>query len=123
VGFVKSFHETRELAPVPRPRDPIPQYRAHVSGRGRAVWTDSTSTRHFKLLPGCFDSDESKAAFARLNLELLTAANVAPSSQPSDLSVAELLLAYLEHAARHYREAFSFPFCRASDPSPLTFAT
>jgi hypothetical protein len=56
---------------MPRSRNPLPSYLPHKqSGRARAVWTDTTGGRHFRLLPGPFDSAESRAAFARLVLEL-----------------------------------------------------
>src|SRR5437764_129649 len=52
-------------------REPNPSYRPHnQSGRARAVWTDPTGGRHQKLLPGTYDSSESRTAFAQLQLEL-----------------------------------------------------
>ncbi|MDB5311932.1 MAG: hypothetical protein JWO38_6134 [Gemmataceae bacterium] len=95
---------------MPRPRNSIPSYLPHQSGRARAVWTDSTATRRFKLLPGPFESPESRAAFARLLLEL----DVAPhhGGQPADsggLTVNEILLAYLRHAELHYRGPDGLP--------------
>ncbi len=83
-------------------RKPTPSYLLHrLSGRARAVWTAQSGTRYQKLLPGPFDSTESRTAFARLLLEL----EVAPHAvaDPSGLAVAELLLAYLTHAEQHYR--------------------
>jgi integrase len=89
---------------MPRPRKSIPSYLPHKqSGRARAVWTDPTGTRRFRLLPGSFDSPESRAAFAALLLELDAAPHHAPAADPGGLTLAELLLAYLEHAERHYR--------------------
>jgi hypothetical protein len=56
---------------MPPRRKPTPSYLHHSqSGRARAVWTDSAGTRHFRMLPGPFDSPESRTAFARLQLEL-----------------------------------------------------
>ena len=55
-----------------RSRNTLPSYLLHSqSGRARAVWTDSVGTRRFRLLPGAFDSQESRAAYAKLLLELL----------------------------------------------------
>jgi integrase len=94
---------------MPRLRNPLPSYLPHKqSGRARAVWTDATGGRHFRLLPGKYDSAESRAAFGRLVMEIDAAPAAAPPS-PDGLSVAELLLAYLEHAGRHYRTAEGEP--------------
>jgi integrase len=89
---------------MPRTRNPIPSYLPHKqSGRARAVWSDQTGTRRFRLLPGPFDSPESRSAFAALVLELDAAPHHAPAADPGGLTLAQLLLAYLEHAERHYR--------------------
>lgn len=86
-----------------RHRNPAPSYVLHKqSGRGRLAWTDFLGTRQQKLLPGLYNSPESLAAKARLELELATGA--AATATPADaISVAEVLLAFLEHAKRHYR--------------------
>jgi len=91
---------------VSRTRNVAPSYIPHAkSGRGRLQWYDATGTRREKLLPGPFGSAESLAAKARLELELATSptATAAPVD-PKALTVAELLVAYLDHAERHYRE-------------------
>lgn len=58
--------------------------------------------RHFRMLPGPFDSPESRSAFARLLLELEAAPHQAEAVDPDGLRMAELL-ASLNHAERHYR--------------------
>jgi integrase len=89
---------------MPPRRKSIPSYLHHTqSGKARAVWTDPTGTRQFRMLPGAFDSPESRAAFAALLLELQTAPHQVRTPEPSGLTMAELLLAYLDHAERHYR--------------------
>jgi integrase len=89
---------------MPRPRKSIPSYLLHTqSGKARAVWTDRAGTRQFRMLPGAFDSDESRAAFATLLLELEAAPHQPPAAEPTGVSMAEVLLAYLDHAERHYR--------------------
>jgi integrase len=56
---------------VSKRRNPTPSYLQHKqSGRARAVWTDVSGIRQQKLLPGAYDSAESRTAFARLQLEL-----------------------------------------------------
>ena len=85
-----------------------PSYLEHKqSGKGRAVWTDSAGTRQQKLLPGLFDSPESRAAHARLALELAISPTVATPG--TSITLNEVLLAYLEHAGRHYRYADGRP--------------
>jgi integrase len=89
---------------MPRPRKSIPAYLPHTqSGRARAVWTDPTGTRQFRLLPGAFDSPESRAAYRTLLLELEAAPLRTPTAPLGGITMAELLLAYLDHAERHYR--------------------
>ena len=86
-----------------------PSYLEHKqSGKGRAVWTDSAGTRQQKLLPGPFDSPESRAAHARLALELATSP-AAALADPGGITVNEVLIAYLDHAGRHYRYADGRP--------------
>jgi integrase len=87
-----------------RSRNSIPSYLLHSqSGRARAVWTDAGGVRRYRLLPGAFDSTESRSAFARLLLELDAAPHQPQIVDPAGLTVAELLVAYLNHAERHYR--------------------
>lgn len=84
-------------------RKPTPSYLHHKqSGRARAVWTDQNGDRQQKLLPGPFDSAESRTAFARLQLEL-EAAPHRPLDVSTGASVNEVLLAFLRHAEGHYR--------------------
>src|SRR5689334_3592792 len=87
-----------------RSRNPIPSYLPHTqTGRARAVWTDPSGIRQFRLLPGAFDSPESRSAFAALLLELQAAPHQPQTVTPDGVTIAELLLAYLDHAERHYR--------------------
>jgi integrase len=93
---------------MPRPRKSVPSYLLHPqSGRARAVWTDSVGVRHYRLLPGVFESQESRTAFAQLQLEL--ASSPAAVAKPSGCTVNEVLLAYLDHAEKHYRGADGKP--------------
>jgi hypothetical protein len=64
--------------------------------------------RHEKLLPGAYGREESLAAKARLELELATSPtrNVADFG---DVTVAEVMAAYLAHAARYYVDAEGKP--------------
>jgi integrase len=89
---------------MPAHRRPTPSYLLHSqSGRARAVWTDRTGVRHFRLLPGPYDSQESREAFARLQLELEAVPHAVQTPEPEALTVAELLVAFMGYAADHYR--------------------
>jgi integrase len=102
---VEWFHSsTQGTRSVSTRRKPTPSYLLHQqSGRARAVWTDQTGTRQQKLLPGAYDSPESRTAFARLQLELATAPHQPPGPDRPELSVNEVLLAFLVWAETHYR--------------------
>lgn len=90
-------------------RKSTPSYLEHKqSGKARAVWTDSVGIRHQKLLPGAFESSESREAFARLLLELATNP-LGAVVDPNTISVNELLHAYYEHAERYYVDAGGQP--------------
>lgn len=85
-------------------RKPTPSYLPHrQSGRARAVWTDRLGVRHQKLLPGLYDSAESRTAFAALQLMLETAPQQVSATDPKAITVNELLLAFIDHAEGHYR--------------------
>ena len=93
---------------MPRLRQPHASYIHHKqSGRGRAIWYDSAGVRLQKLLPGAFGSQESLAAKARLELELA----VTPGRSLAEpcVTVAELLVAYLDFAERYYIDADGKP--------------
>ncbi|MBY0512608.1 MAG: site-specific integrase [Gemmataceae bacterium] len=94
---------------MPRSRNPVPSYLHHWSGKARAVWSDATGARHCRVLPGPFDSPESRSAFARLVAELAASPAVGARAAAPTLTVNELLLAYLDHAERHYRRADGRP--------------
>jgi integrase len=83
-------------------RSSIPSYLPHNrSGRARAVWTDPVGRRHDRLLPGKFESAESRAAYARLVAELASPA-IAVDTPADTITVNQLLLAYLQFAETYY---------------------
>jgi integrase len=93
-----------------RPRNSLPTYSAHPqTGRARAIWTDQTGVRHFRTLPGAFNSPESRAAFATLLLEQEAFPHQKQFARPESIKLAELLLAFLNFAERHYRGADGKP--------------
>lgn len=84
-----------------RPRNSVPSYLLHnQSGKARAFWTDSAGVRHFRMMPGPFDSPESKSAFALLQLELAT--TPATTVKASAITVVEMQLAYHQFAETYY---------------------
>ncbi len=92
-----------------RPRKSFPSYLPHQSGGARAIWTDQTGTRHFRMLPGKFDSPESRAAFTALLLEQQATPHHVQAANPTGMRLGELLLLYLDHAEQHYRRADGTP--------------
>lgn len=84
---------------MPRKRNAVPSYRKHSSGRARVT----VNGRDF-LLPGLYDSQESRRAYAKLIAEY--AASEAPASfAPGSVSVAALLDDYYSYAERYYGTA------------------
>jgi integrase len=95
---------------LPRPRQSIPSYLKHKqSGKARAVWTNQSGRRQFRLLPGPFNSQESRSAFARLQLELAATPHQLPGRTSNNVSVNQVLLAFLKWADGHYRRADGSP--------------
>jgi integrase len=91
---------------MPPRRKLTPSYLEHKqSGRARAVWTDATGLRNFRMLPGQFGSVESRTAFAQLELGLAAAPHLTPGEAGEAVSVNEVMLAHLDHAEQHYRRA------------------
>lgn len=95
---------------MPPRRKLSPSYLQHTqSGRARAVWTDALGVRHFRMLPGEYGSEESRTAFAKLELELAATPNQTPATDGEGVSVNELMLAFLAHAEQHYRRSDGTP--------------
>jgi hypothetical protein len=95
--------------------NPVPTYRHHKPS-GQAVMTvrQADGTRRDVYL-GAFNSPDSRAEYSRLVAELAAAtvtAAIKPTSgapTPAALTVAELLLAFWQHAQQHYRRPDSTP--------------
>lgn len=94
---------------MPRPKSLVPAYTHHkpsgqarVRINGRAIYL------------GKYNSPEPRAEYNRIIAELATAAAAevvapAPIVRKPDLTVCEVLLAFWEHAQRHYRRADGTP--------------
>jgi integrase len=93
-----------------RPRKRTIQYVLHgQSGRARAVRTDGTGHQQQTLLPGLYNSEESLAAWRRLNLEQEVAPKGATIRPKDGLLLVEMLDAYHTFAQTHYRKSDGKP--------------
>src|ERR1051325_1072783 len=90
-------------------RNPIPTYRHHPR-TGRAIISvyHADGSRHdiLILLPGAYDSDESRQEYERILAMLRTNGGTMPQDSEGtkvDLSIAELILKYVtEHVVSYY---------------------
>ena len=94
------FHSSRSgTASLSTRRKSTPSYLpCKQSGRARSVWTAALGIRQQKLLPGSFDSPESRTAFTKLQLELVSDSLPGCQATSVAVSVNEVLLAHLHHA-------------------------
>src|SRR5262249_6090297 len=89
---------------VARPKNPIPSYSLHKpSGQARV----RLNGRDVYL--GRYNSEESRREYARIVAELTAAPAPAVVATVLDVSVNEVLVAFLAHAGRHYRRADGTP--------------
>jgi integrase len=90
---------------MPRQPNPIPSYRLHKK-TGRAVITvrDHLGARRDVLMPGPHGSAESLQEYERLCAQLRAAGGRLPAKDAaaSDLTIAELTVAYLDHVRGYY---------------------
>jgi len=89
---------------MPRPKNTVPSYKLHKAS-GQAVMRITLPGGERKsVYLGVYGSPESKAEYAR-RVQAVTTNTVTAITGPSatDLTVAELLVGFLEHADRHYR--------------------
>jgi integrase len=89
---------------MPRPRNHIPTYRLHKQS-GQAIVTISANGTRRDVLLGQYGSPESRTEYQRVIAELNVSGPTAVVTRAavSDLSVNEVLLAFMEHAAIYYR--------------------
>jgi integrase len=93
-------------APMARPRNLIPTYRKHSSGRAAVTVYRTDGSRAEVLLPGCYGSDESKQEYERILAQLRANQGIVPDQRPapSDFTVTELVHRFMaEHVEYHYR--------------------
>jgi integrase len=96
------------------PRGTPPSYRRHSSGQACVTVRDPSGRRR-EILLGRWDSPESKAEYARVLAELASDQRAGARKEGEqvgrpDLTVNELILAFLRHAEGHYGKAA----CRSS---------
>ncbi len=84
---------------MPELSNSVPKYRKHRAS-GKAVVT--LNGRDIYL--GQHGTKASKLEYDRLTSEWLANGRSLPTGQASDLTVAELLLRYWQHAKTHYRK-------------------
>jgi integrase len=94
---------------MPRPRHTIPAYRKHKkTGRAAVSIYRADGSRTEILLPGEFGSEQSKAEFERLLCQLRANAGSLPEGHVAkDITIAELVLKFLDHAESYYVDAVS----------------
>lgn len=90
---------------MPRPRNAVPTYRLHKpSGQAVVSLRRADGTREDVYL-GAYNSPESKQEYERILAQVRsssTGATALPLRAASDLTVNELLVAYLRHADGYY---------------------
>ncbi len=87
-----------------RQRSSVPPYQRHSSGKARVRTYDSSGKRGEIVLPGPYGSNESKAEYARVVVQLANGKGTLPAaSKPNrDCTITELVLAYMAHAESYY---------------------
>jgi integrase len=96
--------------------DRVPSYRRHrQSGQAIVTLTDGCGGRRDVLL-GEYGTVASRAEYARVIAEWEAAGRRLPSAAgAADITVAELVLAYLQHVEEHYRHADGTPTTEQKD--------
>ena len=90
---------------MPRPKNEVPAYKFHKSTGLARCWVNG---RWVSL--GKYGSSESKAEFERILAELRSGAPAASAvTSPVSLTVDQLLVQFMTHAAQHYRRADGTP--------------
>lgn len=88
---------------MPRRRNPVPSYRLHKQSGQAVVTLPKSDGGRRDVLLGRYGSPESKAEYARLIAELKVAPEAGANANPAGATVNEVMLAFMRHAAQHYR--------------------
>src|ERR1019366_2626152 len=89
-----------ETSHMPRPRNPLPASRHHKqTGRAAVSIYRTNGSRTEVILPGDYGSEQSKQEFERLLCQLRANGGKLPTGAATkDISIAELVLKFMEHA-------------------------
>lgn len=100
----------RKVSAVPRTPS-VPRYRLHQPSGQAVVTVRLTDGSRRDVYLGKYNSEESRQKYARIIAELAAAPTPARVTvrATSDVTVNEVLLAFWEHAQRHYRRADGTP--------------
>ena len=82
----------------------IPTYRKHSSGQGRVTLVDSVTGHRKDVLLGKYGSKDSIAEYGRVIERWQGAGRRLPEEPTDDLTIAELILAFMRHVYEHYRD-------------------
>ena len=94
-----------------RTRNPVPAYQRHSSGCARVRTYDANGKRIEIILPGAYNSDESKEEYGRVLAQLRAGNGNLPAAKPSsDLTVLELFTRFMrDHVEPYYRREDGTP--------------
>jgi hypothetical protein len=90
----------------------IPSYRLHKSsGHAVVTLTDANTKARRDVLLGRYGTAESRQEYLRVIAEWEANGRILPAdgNAPADLTVAELLLRFMQHAEKHYRHPDGTP--------------
>jgi integrase len=89
----------------------VPKYRKHKqSGQAIVALVDAVSGRRRDVLLGKFGTAASRREYGRAISEWEAAGRrIIETAAPSDISINEMLLRFLDHAEQHYRNAAGEP--------------
>jgi integrase len=94
-----------------RPRNLVPTYRKHSSGRAAVSVYRADGSRTEVLLPGKYGSDESKEEYERILTQLRVGNGKLPAEKATfDVTIAELVERFMrENVEQHYRRPDGTP--------------
>jgi len=86
-------------------REGVPSYRRHSSGQARVTLKDPITGMRRDVLLGKYGSRSSRAEYGRVIEAWESSGRRLPDRPATDLTIAEMLLAYWQHVERHYCHA------------------
>src|SRR6476469_5015313 len=100
----KSSAKPTTISRMPRPRNHVPTYRLHKQSGQAIVTINHNGTRRDVLL-GRYGTPESRPEYQRVLAELNASAPAAVVARAPgyDLTLNEVLVAFMQHAVTYYR--------------------